>query len=426
MKYFKVTFSTVLLICAGLMTSCGGNDNKNDPPPKRVSASEFIIYPWDEMYANPAVGEYDGFTDMDALMRDMYDCGFNSSGFIDFRNLKYVRKNHLVGILAAGIDATKETTQEKADESIKKLMESITDPQDRKAVFAVYIRDEPKASLFPQLNIWSEAVRKQNVLPYINLFPDYANPEQLGSKDYEDHLSQYVNICKPSYISYDNYSVYEGGRLDEDRFYGNMELIRNHSLQTDIPFWNIISSDAFYNFAEPSDASLAVQVYSTLAYGGKGIGYFTYHTRPVVNCRLAPIDEFGYRTKTWEMLRHINLQIHTLAPVYVNLKSVNVFHTVSVPRNGKGINSAKLVEAISGGSVHPDKDASLLVGEFTDTEGKPYIMVVNKSLHSSVWVNVQFRKKGRIMVVSQFQQGKRYGGDDIWLAPGCGHLLTVE
>ena len=263
-------------------------------------------------------------------------------------------------------------------------------------------------------------------MPYINLFPDYASPEQLGSKDYEDHLSQYVKICKPSYVSYDNYSVYEGNHLNEDRFFGNLELVRNNSLQTGIPFWNVISSEPHYNFAEPSDATLAIQVYSTLAYGGKGIGYFTYYSRPIANCRCAPIDQFGYRSKTWGMMRHINLQVHALAPVYVSLKSVNVFHTGSVPRNCKGIDSARHVESISGGSVHPVKDASLLVGEFEDVAGKPYIMVVNKSLQSSVGVNVKFRKKGRVMVVSQFQQGRRYGGDDIWLAPGCGHLLTVE
>jgi hypothetical protein len=178
-------------------------------------------------------------------------------------------------------------------------------------------------------------------------------------------------------------------------------------------------SNAFRNYAEPSDAMLAIQVYSTLAYGGKGIGYFTFYTPQVGNYRLAPIDRFGYRTRTWEMMRNINLQIHSLTPVYGKLKSINVFHTGHVPRNGQGIESTKLLESISG--------TSLLVGEFVAPDGKPYTMVVNKNIHSSVAFGIRFKEKGRLMLVSQFNQGKvQFDGEQTWLAPGCGVLLTVE
>jgi len=394
-----------------------------DTGPKRVAPSEFIIFPWGGMPDYPADatwGEIGGdISDVNSMMKDLYNCGFNTSGFTNVKNLKHARNNHLMGMLFSGINITHETTQEEADRTIKTLVESITDPEDRKAVYTIYLKDEPKVAMFPQLNIFSEAVRKQNVLPYINLFPNYASPYELGSKDYIEHLDKYVEICKPPYISYDNYSLYDGGRLDEDRFYSNIELIRNKSLQAGIPFWNIILGNAHFNYAEPSDATLAIQVYSTLAYGGKGIGYFTFYTPQVGNYRLAPIDRFGYRTKTWEMMRNINLQIHSLVSVYGKLKSVNVFHTGTVPRNAQGIDSAKLVESVKGDS--------LLVGEFTDTAGKPYTMVVNKNIHSSVAFDVQFKQKGRIMIISQFDQGMvNFTGEQRWLAPGCGMLLTVE
>ncbi|MCO5238225.1 MAG: hypothetical protein M9933_18360 [Chitinophagaceae bacterium] len=387
--------------------------------PERVAASEFIIFPWGGMPNSPANTAWGDIADMNAMMKDLYDCGFNTSGFTGTQHLKHVRKNHLAGILNAGIDATQTTTQQKADEKIRTFLASITDPEDRKAVYAIYIRDEPNAKLFPQLNVWSEAVKKQGVLPYINLFPDYASPKQLEAKDYEEHLDQYVKICKPPYLSYDNYSLFEGGRLDEDRFFGNIESIRGKTLQSGIPFWNVILSNSHFNYAEPSEATLAIQVYSTLAYGGKGIGYFTYYTPQAGNYRLGPIDRFGYRTKTWKMMRNINLQIHSLAAVYGKLKSINVFHTDHVPRNGHGIESAKLVESVSG--------ASLLVGEFVHPNGKPYAMVVNKSMQSSVKFDIQFKKKGHTMIISQYNQGLvPFQGEQDWLAPGCGILLTVE
>ena len=403
----------------GMKSSRMINREAAEVNPGRVALSDFIIFPCGSLPQWPANGPWGDLADMDAMMRDLFDCGFNTSGFTGIQNLKHARNNRLMVILSSGINPANETTQEKADETIKKLMESITDPEDRKAVYAIYLRDEPNASLFPQLNSWSEAVRKQGVMPYINLFPDYASPEQLGSKDYMDHLDQYVKTCRPPYISYDNYSLFEGGRLDEDRFFGNLESIRNKSLQADIPFWNVVLANGHFHYAEPSDATLAIQVYATLAYGGKGIGYFTYYTPQVGNYRLAPIDRFGYRTKTWEMMRNINLQIHSLVPEYKRLKSRNVFHVGTIPRNGQGIDSAKLIESVNGDS--------LLVGEFTDAAGKPFAMLVNKSMQSSVTFDLQFKEKGRIMLISQFG-GSRvpFQGEQKWLAPGCGVLLTVE
>ena len=412
-------FPAVLAVFLLLAVSVAFAQKPADSVPNRIAPSEFIIFPWGGMPGDPATGQWGDLADMDAMMKDLYDCGFNTSGFIKGENFKYVRNNHLMGILIGSIDWAREATQEQADETIRKQMETITDPEDRKAVYAIYLRDEPNASLFPKLNIWSEAVKKQNVFPYINLFPDYASAEQLGTKDYEEHLDKYVEICKPPYISYDNYSLFDGGRLDEDRFYGNMESIRNKSLQAGIPFWNVISSNAHFNYAEPSDATFAIQVYSTLAYGGKGIGYFTYYTPQVGNYRLAPIDRFGYRTKTWRMMRNINLQIHSLAPTYGKLKSVNVFHTGKIPRGGQGVESTKLLESIGGDS--------LLVGEFVDPDGKPYALVVNKRTQASASFRIQFKEKGRIMIVSSFNRGRvPFRGEQTWLAPGCGVLLTVE
>ena len=385
----------------------------------RVSPSEFIIFPWGGMPDTPSKGKWGDISDINEMMTDLFDCGFNTSGFTSANYIREIRNNNLRGILTAGINVSKEITQGEADKTIEKLMSTITDPEDRKAVHAIYIVDEPSASLFPKLYIWSNAIKKQGVLPYINLFPDYAGPVALGTKDYEEHLDKYFETCRPPYISYDNYSLFENGILEEDRFFGNIELVRNKSLQAGIPFWNVILSNGHFSYAEPSDATLSIQVYSTLAYGGKGIGYFTYYTPQVGNYRLAPIDRFGYHTKTWEMIRNINLQIHSLAPIYCKLKSINVFHTLEVPRNGRGIESAQLVESIS--------DSSLLVGEFIDTYGKPYALVVNKSMNSSIVFDIEFKKKGQVMIVSQFNQGQvPFIGEQKWLSPGCGVLLTLE
>jgi hypothetical protein len=155
-----------------------------------------------------------------------------------------------------------------------------------------------------------------------------------------------------------------------------------------------------------------------LAYRDKGIGYSTYFTPQVGNYHLAPIDRLEKKKKTWEMMRNINLQIHAPVPVYSKLRSVNVLHTGNIPRNSRGIDSAKIIESVNG--------SSLLIGEFVDNEGKPYAMIVKKNMQSSVSFDVQFKKKGKVMLHSQFNKEiAHFEGEQKWLAPGCGILLTV-
>jgi hypothetical protein len=72
-------------------------------------------------------------------------------------------------------------------------------------------------------------------------------------------------------------------------------------------------------------------------------------------------------------------------------------------------------------------EGRFLVGEFVDPAGKPYLLVVNKDILKSVQLKVSFKKEGTILLVSPYGRGKvRFEGEQDWLAPGGGALLTVE
>jgi len=100
----------------------------------------------------------------------------------------------------------------------------------------------------------------------VNLLPTYATNTQLGTPDYETYLRRFVETVHPAFISWDNYSLLEGEM--NDRFYTNLELVRHQSLESKIPFWNIILANSHFNYMEPADSTFRLQVYSTLAYGG--------------------------------------------------------------------------------------------------------------------------------------------------------------
>ncbi|MDR3198817.1 MAG: hypothetical protein LBU34_13200 [Planctomycetaceae bacterium] len=392
----------------------------SDAAPKRIPATEFIIFPYDAIPLEIDSGVWGDLADADAVMKDIYDCGFNATVFIPAKHIKSALPYNLAVILRD--TRANPYFPEKADETIQTILNEITTPEERKAIYASYVKDEPHSSLLPRLSLWSKAFKKQGILPYINLFPECTSATNWGAKDYEEYVDLFVAHCQPQCLSYDNYSLNDTklkAELREDQFYSNLEIIRKKSFQYNIPFWNVILGNTIFHYAEPSETTFRIQVYSTLAYGGKGIGYYTYYTRPVGNYHLAPIDQFGYRTKTWNAMRSVNLQIHSLAPVYCQLKSVNVFHVQNVPKNCQGKDSTLHLKSISEGPF--------LVGEFVDPKGNPYVMVVNKNLQSSVEFNVAFKKEGRIVLISPYNKGKMpFEGEQCWLAPGAGVLLTVE
>jgi len=141
--------------------------------------------------------------------------------------------------------------------------------------------------------------------PYINLFPIEVAPKDLGAKSYDDYIDLFVAACHPPILSYDHYALMEDGSLRPD-YWSNLLAMRNASLRHNIPFWDIVQSNAHFDVREPTPADLRFQAYSTLAYGARGIAYFTYYAPRTGNHRAAPVDQFGHKTPTWDNLRNVN------------------------------------------------------------------------------------------------------------------------
>jgi hypothetical protein len=416
----QISSVVLFLFLSTVFTTTVFAQKVSEATPKRIPATEFMIFPYDGVPSEISSGSWGDLADIEAVMKDIFDCGFNATMFMSNGHIKYALPHNLSVIFRdSRVNPYVVVTPEKTDEIVQTVLNEIVTPEERKVVHFFQIKDEPHSSLFPRLGVWANAITKQNISPCINLFPECTSATNWGTKNYEEYVDSFVKTCQPHHLSYDNYSLYNDNEFKEDRFYNNLEIIRKKSIQYNIPFWNVILGNTHFHYAEPSETTFSIQVYSTLAYGGKGIGYYTYYPRPIGNYRLAPIDPFGYRTKTWNAMRYVNLQIHSLAPVYCQLKSVNVFHVQNVPTSGQGKNSSVHIKSID--------NYPFLVGEFVDPNGKPYVLVVNKNLQSSVELNIAFKKEGKVMVISPYNKGKLpFEGEQCWLAPGAGVLLTVE
>jgi hypothetical protein len=311
----------------------------------------------------------------------------------------------------------------------------VNDYQSHPALYGYLLTDEPHQRQFENLHKLVNEFKHFDPehIAFINLFPNYASPDQLGFIDYENYVAHYLDTVKPPVLSYDHYALMEDS--DRPQYFSNLEVIRRQALRVGLPFWNVILSTPHFSYRDPTDVDLRWQVYTTLAYGGKGIVYFTYSTLDVENYRNGIIGLYGQKTAKYAIVQQLNFELQRLGSYLMDLKSVAVTHTPEAPIGTVKHTGNGLVYSIEGGQF--------VIGEFVDSSDHPWLMIVNKDRQRSTWVTLYLktplnfidevgRLDGTLRPIARDQGVKadnRYGDGLIvrfWLAPADGRLMRLS
>ena len=286
-----------------------------------------------------------------------------------------------------------------------------------------FITDEPNSSEFPKLAAINQYLFKKDPkhLPFINLFPNYANEAQLGNKTYQEHVEQFCSIVKPLILSYDHYIMMATDPNKPEHlgsYFTNMEIVRTEGLKNGIPSCFILLVTPHWSYRNPTDADLRWQVNTALAYGYKAILYFTYYT-PGDPFNNAIIDGKGERTEHFNQVKRINGELRVLGPTLMKLTSTGVYHTGEIPAGCKALNP-KLPIKVEG--------EPLVLGMFRHEDGSTWAMVVNRQLRSKTTAKLSF--KGKIQEMSPKTGVMRNlklvnGSVTLALAPGEARLLKL-
>jgi hypothetical protein len=223
--------------------------------------------------------------------------------------------------------------KENPEETVRRFMH-------HPAVGGYYIIDEPNRKIFPDLGKWVRRIRSvdDHHFCYINLFPNYADTIQLGTKSYGEHLRKFIEEVPVQIISFDYYPISNVPQI-VDGWYENLELISRESALAGKPFWAFALSTLYDNSQPvPTLATLRLQVYSNLAYGAQGIQYYTYWSTP--GHRNGPIEVDGRRSTGYDRLKMMNEEIKNLSGVFSGAKVISVGHLGSKrePRGTKRFN----------------------------------------------------------------------------------------
>lgn len=404
-----------------------------------LPADFFPLLPWGrsptvEQAGDPARG-----------LASMAECGFNLAGFVSHELLPQCEALGLRAIVQSGStrlgrNEWATVPVETITERVRQMIEEIGDSP---ALVGYYLVDEPGAAMFPGLAAAVAAVRRYapGKLAYINLYPGYAtigapDKSQLQTASFTEYLERFVAEVKPQFISYDNYMVQYSQDMRESpraaSYYRDLLEVRRVALAHGLPFWNIVSSNQIRPVTPPpSPANLALQAYTTLAAGGRGLSWFTYD---IGKYGYRPIDEAGRRTTTWGMLQAINRQVRVLGPVMNRLTSTGVWFQPPGPVPELPLLPGRLVRAVAASRTGPGREAldsepppAVMVGEFEDAAGQVYVMLVNLDLTSSARLVPEFTAAAPAMVASA-EDGSWSAVDGeagLWLAAGHGALLRL-
>ena len=313
--------------------------------------------------------------------------------------------------------------EELTSEDLTKLDGMIDQFKYRKAIWGYYLTDEPNAYAFPNLGKTVAYLREKDPtrLSYINLFPTYANEEQLGTPTYNEHVEQFIDVVKPELLSYDHYHFFIG--YDKPGYFNNLGIIRKWALIYDIPFCNIIQAIGYdvLNWRIPNAAEHRWLVYSSLAYGAKGIVWFHWdHSWGLTNS--------PKRDELYASIRQLNQEINRLGPVIITLKSTAVYHSLHLPNGALLLPDDVLVKSVSA-------NADLVVGFFKDERDQDFAMFINKDYNDSVTATITLNRTVDNIQYFDIDSSKWQTVDyesssvgavfEITFRPGGGKLLSI-
>jgi len=314
----------------------------------------------------------------EARYREVVDAGFNTvlASFSGAEPVAYLRVLHKFGLRAI--------LWPKGDE--------VSAWPDDPAIWGYALQDEPNARDFPRLRTRVDAIRRERpgCLAYINLYPNYATAEQLGTPTYEEHVVRFVREVDVDVLSMDHYPIFRpDGGDGRDRYCENLATLREHSLRAGIPFWNFFNVMHYGPHTDPTEAQLRWQVFASLCYGAKGVLYFCYYTPtggefPKGGAIIA-VD--GTKTRHYAQAQRLNGVLKNYGPTLMRLTSTGVFRVRPNDEPAAILKGSGLLDLKRDPG---DPPGDYLVGAFRHADGRRAVLLLNYRFAYSAWPTVVF------------------------------------
>lgn len=252
-------------------------------------------------------------------------------------------------------------------------------------VWGYFIRDEPSATDFPALRARVDALRaaRPGKLGYINLFPSYCELERLGTPTYDEHVRRYMEEVDPDVLCMDHYPFMRRDKDTRDAYLEDLATMRKHAMAKGVPWWNFFNTMPFGAHADPTEAQLRWQIFSSVAFGAKGVLYFCYWTPRGGEFEKggAIFTAEGRRTRHYEQAKRINAVLKQWGPRLMTLTSESV---------GRVTGGAAGAATLAGTPLKEMSEGEFELGVFRQPDGRRVVVLVNRDTAYTAWPTLSF------------------------------------
>jgi hypothetical protein len=249
----------------------------------------------------------------------------------------------------------------------------------------------------------------------------------MKAENYTSYVDRFVDTlgAELDLISFDHYPFFERALTAAKNktsspagYRANLGVVRAASKRANVPFWNYFNVLPFGEHSDPTPGQLSWQVFTSLAYGSKGVLYFCYWS-PAGG---APFGKGGgvvyprgsrttfKRGAHYEDARRINSVLRVFGNYLLAATSTGIYRvqphgthdngdTGTCRRgeqdcpDGEQPNDDLTLCAMNATSVAVNSEwpgAGLLIGQFRMPDGRTALLLHNQNWDFSIWPTVAF------------------------------------
>ncbi|WJH32652.1 carbohydrate binding domain-containing protein [Paenibacillus sp. CC-CFT747] len=250
------------------------------------------------------------------------------------------------------------------------------------ATAGYYIQDEPHEYEFPRAAYVYQRflLNHPESMSNVNMFPDSGVPG--GSSEHLSYMKKWVTTVgasKLEYLSMDTYPFKDDGSIGS-YYYQDLANLRAAGLSYNLKTAAYLQAngDNLAGYRRPNANELRWNVYNNLAFGVKGLYWFTWFQPEIYtpnNFTPAIMDGNGNKTDLYIPAQTLGGEVKQLGSTLMGLTSRDVYFKGTIPSGTSPIPANYF--------WNPTTAYDQIVSHFANEDGRSYVMVVNRDYANS-------------------------------------------
>lgn len=288
-------------------------------------------------------------------------------------------------------------------------METVPQYAQYPALKGFLLYDEPDSTKFQHLaeqKARFAELMPENLMFFINLFPEACGYESLfgddydpGCVDYEEYYQNYfMDTVRPEILSYDGYALQEGGYIRQSYFH-NFDIAGYRAKADGVPFWYTLCSSGHWTtdgrYLTPTQKELRWQMLMGMTYGAKALNHYVLTSPDVGDDNMLEYASWQ-PTEVYDAVKAVNQEFRSWEDIYMSYQWVGTAKYDAGTEQGKSNLMLNLLEydipfTETGVLTGVQSNEDLLIGVFEKDGQNAYLLTnAGSTTPSEKWRQLYF------------------------------------